>query len=79
MRCAAILPAALRGPSRLSGSELISRISLVSELWFIRLLGEEKESRHEEGGKSRGADFIQTSIVYKESLFSIFLFNNVDN
>lgn len=36
------------GQSRLSGSELISRISLVSEPWFIRLLGEEMHSRQRE-------------------------------
>lgn len=65
MRCAAILPAALRemkrGPSRLSGSELISRISLVSELWFIRLLGEEGESDMErEGGPGELISFKHT-------------------
>ena len=53
MICAAILPASLKemekGQSRLSGSESISRNSLVSEPWFIRLLGEEGGRRRKAG------------------------------
>lgn len=49
MRCPAILPASLRemerGQSRLSGSELISHISLVSELWSIKRLGVETRAK----------------------------------
>lgn len=37
------------GQSRLSGSELISRISLVSELKFIRPLGDEMSGQTKRG------------------------------
>lgn len=52
------------GQSLLSGSELISRISLVSELWFIRLVGEEmREQTWRERGVRKLTSFKHTKCI----------------